>query len=209
MLRPHAFNMEHLVPQFMRKAFLTQTEMVQLTNIKQGQLFLDGRVDILSSPLRENAFRIRVQVSCKQASNGKSVAEVVRTFDTPSGQQISQILGKVNQMAEETGTEIASQVYDLWQRGALEAQALQLAITGDLDHMQMERFKRELSEKMGLTNGLVERLYEPGRVTFETDYAGGLENLRQKLNKAKFDGFISQVVSSGTDEIILDVKPTQ
>lgn len=208
LLRPHAFKMAHMVPNFMRKTYLTQTDMVQLTNFKKGQLYLDGRVDIITSPLRENAYRVRVQVSCKQSSNGKSVAEVVRTFDTGSGQQLTQISSKINQMAEETGAEIANQVYDLWKRGALEAQLLQLAVTGDLNHMQMIRFKNELNEKLGLANGLVERLYEPGRVTFETDYSGGVESLSQKLKKAKFDGFISQVVSSKADQIILDVRVT-
>jgi len=209
LLRPQAFKMSHMVPNFMRKTYLTQTEMVQLTNLKRGQLYIDGRVDLLSSPLRENAYRVRVQLSCKQSSNGKSVAEVVRTFDTPAGQQLNQITSKVRQLATETGQEIASQVHDLWQRGALEAQLLQLAVTGDLNHMQMLRFKKELSQKIGLSNGLTERLYEPGRVTFEADYTGGVEALSQKLKKAKFDGFISQVVSSQADQIILDVKVAQ
>ncbi len=209
MLRPQAFDMSHFVPDFMRKTYLTQTEMVQLTNLKQGQLYLDGRVDVLASPLRENALRVRVQLKCKQSSNGKNVAEVVRTFDTPSGEGVSQITTKVNELARETGRELANQVYDLWQRGALESQVLQLAVTGTLDHMQMLRFKKELDQKLGLSNGLTERLYEPGRVTFETDYSGGVEALSQKLRQAKFDGFISQVVSSQPDQIILDVKVAQ
>lgn len=209
MLRPHAFNMSHMVPNFMRKTYLTQTDMVQLTNLKQGQLYLDGRVDLISSPLQENALRVRVQMKCKQSSNGKNVAEVVRTFDTPAGQGLSQIASKVDELARETGQELASQVYDLWQRGALEAQVLQLAVTGDLNHMQLLRFKKELNEKLGLSNGLTERLFEPGRVTFETDYSGGVEALSQKLKTAKFDGFISQVVSSQADQIILEVKVSQ
>lgn len=209
MLRPQAFHMGPMIPHFMRKTYLTQTDMVQLTNFKQGQLYLDGRVDVITSPLRENALRVRVQLKCKQASNGKNVAEVVRTFDSPSGQALNQIGSKVTQLALETGQELANQIYDLWQRGALEAQVLQLAVTGELDHMQMLRFKKELNEKLGLSNGLVERLYEPGRVTFETDYSGGIEALSQKLKQAKFDGFISQVVSSQADLITLDVKVAQ
>lgn len=209
MLRPQAFHMGPMIPHFMRKTYLTQTDMVQLTNFKQGQLYLDGRVDVITSPLRENALRVRVQLKCKQASNGKNVAEVVRTFDSPSGQALNQIGSKVTQLALETGQELANQIYDLWQRGALEAQVLQLAVTGELDHMQMLRFKKELNEKLGLSNGLVERLYEPGRVTFETDYSGGIEALSQKLKRAKFDGFISQVVSSQADLITLDVKVAQ
>ncbi len=209
LLRPQAFQMHHMIPDFMKKTYLTQTEMVQLTNLKQGQLYLDGRVDVISSPLRENATRIRVQVSCKQASNGKSVAEVVRTFDAPSGQGLNQMTSSVSRLAVETGQEIANQVYDLWQRGALEAQVVQLAVTGELDHMQVVRFKNELKKQMGLSNDLVERLYEPGRVTFEMDYSGGVEGLSQKLKNATFDGFISQVVSSQADQIILDVRVSQ
>ncbi len=208
LLRPQAFDMIHLVPHFMRKTYLTQTEKVQLTNLKKGQLFIDGRVDLIASPLRENAYRIRVQLSCKQSSNGKSVAEVVRTFDTASGKQLAQLFGKVKDLAVESGEELAEQVYDLWQRGGLETQTLQLAVTGELNHHQLIAFKKALSEKMGLSEGLTERLFEPGRVTFELNYSGGAENLSQRLGRMKLDGFISQVVSSQADQITLDVKAT-
>ena len=170
---------------------------------------MDGRVDLIASPLRENAFRLRVQVSCKQSSNGKSVAEVVRTYDTSSGDQLNQMTGKIKELARETGVEIASQVHDLWQRGALEAQVLKLAVTGDLNHQQLIKLKAVLTDNLGLSGGLTERLFEPGRVTFEMDYRGGVESLRKKLNTAKLDGFISQVVSSQADQVILDVKVAQ
>lgn len=209
LLRPQAFHMEHMVPDYLRKTYLTQTEKVQISHLKKGQLYLDGRVDILSSPLRENAYRVRVQLSCKQSSNGKSVAEVVRTLDTASGKQVSQVMGEIKQMAQETGRDIANQVYDLWQRGALESQVLQLAVTGDLNHQQLLKLKKTLADKIGLSSGLTERLFEPGRVTFEIDYKGGVESLRNKLAKTKLDGFISQVVSSQADQIILDVKVSQ
>lgn len=206
LLRPQAFNMVHLLPNYMRKTYLTQTEMVQLTTSKHGQLYLDGRVDLIASPLRENAFRVRVQVSCKQASNGKSVAEVVRSYDTAPGEQLNQITGKLRELAQETASEIASQVHDLWQRGALEAQVLQLAVTGDLSHQQLVRLKKNLSESLNLSGGLTERLFEPGRVTYEMDFQGGVEALRRKLTSARLEGFISQVVSSQADQVILDVK---
>ena len=54
-----------------------------------------------------------------------------------------------------------------------------------------------------------ERLFEPGRVTYELDYNGGVESLKAKLNKARFEGFISQVGSTNAEQIILDVKATQ
>ncbi len=206
LLRPQAFNMIHMIPPFMQKTFLTQTEKVQLTNLKKGQLFIDGRVDLIASPLRENAYRIRVQLSCKQSSNGKSVAEVVRTFDTTAGKQISQFYGKIKDLAVESGEELSEQIYDLWQRGGLETQTLQLAVTGNLNHSELSRFKKELSDKMGISDGLVERLFEPGRVTFELNYSGGAEQLSQKLSRMKLNGFISQVVSSQADQVTLEIR---
>ncbi|MCJ8277653.1 MAG: hypothetical protein HRT44_04640 [Bdellovibrionales bacterium] len=209
MLRPQAFSMVHMVPDALRKTFLTQTEMVQLTSYKRGQLYIDGRVDILSSPLRENAFRVRVQLSCKQASNGKSVAEVVRSYDTPSGRLFVQLNTDIKRMAVESGRDIASQVYDLWQRGALEAQVLQLAVTGNHNHQQLQNFKASFSQNITGVTELRERLFEPGRVTYELDYNGGVESLKTKLSQARFEGFISQVVSTNAEQIILDVKAIQ
>lgn len=209
MLRPQAFAMVNMVPDFLRKTFLTQTEMVQITSFKKGQLFIDGRVDILSSPLRENAFRIRVQLSCRQATNGKSVAEVVRSYDTPSGRLFSQLNTDIKRLAVESGEDIASQVYDLWQRGVLEAQTIQLAVTGNLNHQQLLKFKQGLEAKITGVQGLSERLFEPGRVTFELNYNGGIENLKNQLNQARFDGFVSQVVSTNAEQVILEVKATQ
>jgi hypothetical protein len=209
MLRPQAFHMENLLPSFLRKTYLTQSEMNQITQVKNGQLFLDGRVDVLSSPIRENAYRMRVQISCKQTHNGKTVAEIVRTLDSATGKQINQMTTEIKQMAEEAGQDLAGQVYDLWQRGALESSVLQLVINGDLNQQQLSRFKKELSTKIGITEGLTERLFEPGKVTFEMDYNGGVDSLSAKLSKSRFDGFISQVVSTQADQIIMDVKASQ
>jgi hypothetical protein len=207
LLRPQAFHMVHMIPDFMRKTYLTQTEMVQLTSLKQGQLYLDGRVDIMGSPLRESAIRVRVQLSCKQSSNGKSVAEVVRVFDSSTGKRLNQMSQDIKKLAEEAGEDLASQVYDLWQRGVLESETLQLAVTGNLNHQQLARFKQVLREKLG-SESLTERLFEPGRVTFEMDYAGGVEALSKKLSQAKFEGFMSQVVSTQADMVTLEVKST-
>lgn len=208
LLRPQAFNMVHMLPDFMRKTYLTQTDMVQISSLKKGQLYLEGRVDVLQSPLRDNAMRIRVQLSCKQSSNGKSVAEVVRTFDSASGKKFSQMVPDVRQLAEATGEDLAAQIYDMWQRGALESQVLQLAITGQLDHQQLARFTSALKDKLS-TDTLTERLFEPGRVTFEMDYSGGVQDLSQKLARTRFEGFMSQVVSTQADMITLEVKVTQ
>jgi len=114
----------------------------------------------------------------------------------------------VRQLAEETGEDLASQIYDMWQRGALETQVLQLAITGQLDHQQLARFTSALKEKLS-TDTLTERLFEPGRVTYEMNYSGGVQNLSQKLARTRFEGFMSQVVSTQADIITLDVKISQ
>lgn len=206
LLRPHAFNMVHMLPDFLKKTYLTQTEMVQITNLKKGQLYLDGKIDLTSSPLRADSIRVRIQLSCKQSANGKSVAEVVRSFDGPSGKKLNQMSSELKELALESGRDIATQVYELWQRGALETQVLQLAVTGELNHQQLAQFKKALGDKIGLSEGLTERLFEPGRVTFEMDYAGGVEALANKLTKTRFDGFISQVVSTQPDQITLEVK---
>lgn len=206
LLRPHAFNMVHMVPDFLRKTYLTQTEMVQITNAKKGQLYLDGRIDVTASPLRSDSLRIRVQLSCKQSANGKSVAEVVRSIDGVTGKKLNQMGTEIKELAMETGKDIATQVYELWQRGALESQVLQLAVTGELNHQQLTQFKKILGEKIGLSEGLTERLFEPGRVTFEMDYSGGVEALATKLSKTRFEGYISQVVSTQPDQITLEVK---
>ncbi|MCB0378090.1 MAG: hypothetical protein KDD33_06325 [Bdellovibrionales bacterium] len=206
LLRPQAFSMVNMVPDVLRKTFLTQTEMVQLTGLQNGQLYLDGKVDIISSPLRENAYRIRVQMSCRQSGNGKSVAEVVRTFDAASGIQMNQLTNDVKRLAQEIGKDIAGQVYDLWQRGVLESQTVQLAVTGNLDNNQLDHFKKSLSESVNGIQGLRERLFEPGRVTFELDYEGGVELLKSQLEKTQIEGFMSQVVSVNAEQITLDVK---
>ncbi len=206
LLRPQAFNMDHMIPPFMRKTYLNQTEMIQLTHFKKGQLYIDGRMDIFASPLRQNAFRIRVQLSCKQTANGKSVAEVVKTLDSGSGQLLSQIRSDIRTLAQDSGEDLASQVYDLWQRGALEAQVIQLVVTGNLNHQQILQFKKLLSEKIGLADGLTERLFEPNRITFEMDYNGEVEKLKKQLSQARFTGFQAQILESQGDQIMMEVR---
>ncbi len=208
MLRPQAFKMVHMIPNFLRKVYLTQTEMVQITDFKKGQLYLSGQVNVLSSPLRENAYRIRVQIVCKQSSNARTVAQVTVSLDTVSGKSLGQISGDIRKLALEAGRDLAGQIYDLWQEGAFDSHILQLVVTGNLNHRQVQEFKRLFGRQFGINNnGPTERLFEPGRVTFEMNYAKGVETLLGRLRKTKFKGFISQVVSSQANRIVLDVRP--
>ena len=209
MLRPQAFKLIHMIPGFLRKVYLTQTEMVQITDFKRGQLYISGQVNVLSSPLRENAYRIRAQLECKQSSNARTVAQATISVDTASGNSLNQISGDVKKLALEVSEDLAGQIYELWRRGVLGSQTLQLVVTGDLDHRQIQEFKSLLGKKFGIKEGLAERLFEPGRVTFEMDYADGIETFLGKLKKTRFEGFMSQVVSNRADRVTLDVKPVQ
>ena len=209
MLRPQAFKMVHMIPLFLRKVYLTQTEIVQITELKKGQLYLSGQVNILSSPLRSNAYRIRAQIHCKQSSNARTVAQMTISLDTVSGKSLSHLSEDVKKLALEASRDLAGQIYDLWQRGAFESQVLQLVVTGDLNHWQVRKFKGLFSRQFGIKNGPTERLFEPGRVTFEMDYAESIETLLGKLKKTRFEGFVSQVVSSQPGRIILDVRPME
>ena len=162
-LKPQSFAMIHSIPEFLQKSFLTQTEKVQIAALKKSQLVLEGKVDILNSPLREEAYRIRVQLRCHQAGNGKSVAEIVRSIDTPAGQSLVDIQKAVSDLAKESGNDMANQIFDLWQRGSLDAQVLKLAVTGELDHMQLVALKKELAESVSGVQSLREHMFEPGR----------------------------------------------
>ena len=207
-LQPQKFKMIHGLPEFLQKSFLTQTEKVQIAALKKSQLMLAGKIDLVSSPLRENALRIRVQVRCLQASNGKSVAEIVRSVDTPAGQSRVDMQKTIATMARESGVDLAGQIFDLWQRGALEAQVLKLAVTGELNHQQLMTLKAELAKAISGVQSLREHMFEPGRVTFEVDYnGGGVDQLRRQLSEAELAGFMSQVVAANAEEVILDVKP--
>lgn len=208
LLKPQSFHMVHMIPPFMRKAYLTQTDKVQLTSLKKGQLFIDGRVDVMDSPVRERALRVRVQLSCKQAANGKSIAEVVRVFDSEKGKKLTQLSQNIKSLARESGEDLASQVYDLWQRGALESELIKLAVTGSLTHQQLEEFKRGLKRHLR-TDSLTERLFEPGQVTYEMNYTGGSESLSQKLGQSVIEGFASRVISSEEGQVTLKVQATQ
>jgi len=206
-LKPETFGMVYLLPDFLRKGFLTQTEKVQIAALKKSQFFVEGKVDISESPLNENGYRVRFRMSCQQAGNGKSVAEVVRSLDiNKSGNRVD-FQKTVSNMAKEAGVDLARQISDLQERGALETQVLKLAVTGELNYLQMTRLKKDISKSIVGVKGLREHIFEPGRVTFEVDYDGeGIESLRGKLKSAKFAGFFSQVVAASADEVILDVK---
>ena len=84
-----------------------------------------------------------------------------------------------------------------------------LAVTGGLNHNQLSVFKEELVRRVGLQQGLTERLFEPGRVTYELLYRGGAQGLSAQLAQLQLEGFYSQVVSTNAQEIILDVRPQQ
>ena len=207
LLRPQAFKMIHILPDFLRKVYLTQTEMVQITDLKRGQLYITGQVNILNSPLGKRAYRLRARLDCRQVSNGKSVAQINLSLDTNGVKTLSQISEDVKKLALSASRDLAGQIYDLWQGGGFDSQTLQLVVAGELNHRQIEEIKELLYKGFGSKEKIRERLFEPERVTFELDYSQGVESFLKKLKKINFHGFITQIVSNKAGKVILDVKP--
>lgn len=127
---------------------------------------------------------------------GRTVAEISRTLETDVGPSAIVVKKKIEKEIADISRDLASQVFEAWTRGTLAATTLRLAVKGSLTPRQLSEFRSQLmkSKSMRDIKAIKKRLFEPGRVIYEVDYAASPEDFRDKLKGLELAGFAGKSV---------------
>jgi hypothetical protein len=106
---------------------------------------------------------------------------------------------KLKDVLESATQDLAAQVFEAWQKGALGANLYRLTIRGRLPLLQQEAFKDALKNKVREVKNVRERLISTEQVVYEVDSAVGPKELAQKASEIEVGG-LKMVLESASDK---------
>lgn len=179
-----------------------------MSDYYQAPMILKGDVRIkeIQEPIHAAVCAIKLQVV--QAQTGRTVAEISRQIeaDIGSGNYESVIANKLAAELPEVSKDLATQVYEIWQRGTLNTNQIRLAIRSSLTPKQLSNFKSGLMGQVQQVKSLRERLFDGTGVQFEVDYSGETETLIDRLKALRLQGFETRVSSVSSSAVAMEVK---
>jgi hypothetical protein len=107
---------------------------------------------------------------------------------------------------QDIAKDLASQVFEAWQRGTLNTNLIRLSIRGQLSPRQVGEFKSGVEHTVREVKGLKERLFEPGKIVFEVDFAGDASQVGDRLKALKLPELDTKLAEVNDKEITMDVR---
>lgn len=198
LLLPLSGTLSNAIPPVFRVDRASTQDLKQLGDYLGISMALRGDVRVKDSRDNIGGWQIQVRLEVVPVQGGRTVAEISRTFETDAGPADIMVKRRLEKEISEMSKDLSSQVLEAWTRGTLAATTLRLAVKGSLSPKQLTDFKSQFTKALRDIKAMRERLFEPGRVIFEVDYAASPEDFRDRLKSAVLPGF--------TDKLIVDAE---
>lgn len=182
------------IPPAFRVDRASSQDLRQLGEYLGISMALRGDVRVKDSKENAGGWQIQVRLEVVPVSGGRTVAEISRVFETDPGPSDLVVRKKLEKEIVEMSKDLSNQVLEAWTRGTLAATTLRLAVRGSLSPKQLSDFRSQLSKSMRDIKAMRERLFEPGRVVFEIDYAASPEDFQEKIKTLSLPGFTEKLV---------------
>ncbi len=205
-IRPLEMNASQLVPTVFQNDRLSPDDMDLFGRLFQAPLVIEGDVEFSRSQLGSNLYRIDIRMSAIQLSNHRPIADVSRKYETESGAFEGVIDKKLHQVIDSVCQDLASQVFEAWQKGSVGTNIIRLTVRGDVPFQQREFLKEKIKNQISQIRNIKERLISGGLITYEVDSTSTPQELGLKINQLEFNGFRFQTSSSGEKEVVVDLK---
>jgi hypothetical protein len=162
---------------------------------------IDGQV-LINKAEKGNGFRVEVRMTAIQVSNARPIADVSRRYDV-QGTFEGAIDKKIREVAEAVSSDLASQVFEAWQRGSVGTSVIRVTVTGKHTLPSMEVLKERIRSQLTQVKNIRERLVSSDSVSFEVDTVVSSTELASKLEALDVNGKKLVKVSEDREEIVL------
>lgn len=162
---------------------------------------LDGQVQISKGD--DNRYRLEIRMSAIQVSNNRPIADVSRKFETESGSYENVVDKKIKEVSEAVANDLASQVFEAWQRGSLGTSVLLLTVRGKNNLPLDESLKDRIRTQITQVKNIRERMISSDSVSFEIDTASPAAEISQKILALDLGGKKLNPVSENNNELVL------
>lgn len=215
LLLPVEGGVSNALPPVFRSERPTSQDLKQIGEYLGVSMALRGDVRVRELREASSIWQVQVRLEVLPVQGGRTVAEISRSFETDAGPADLAVKRKLEKETPEMAKDLAAQVFDAWTRGTLAATTVKLAVRGLGSPKQLGEFRSQLLRSIRDVKAVRERLFEPGRVIFEIDFASSPEEFRDRLKTADLPSFQEKVVvdselgeADGTSvPFTLEVKP--
>jgi hypothetical protein len=164
-------------------------------------VLIDGQV-LINKADKGGGFRVEVRMTAIQVSNARPIADVSRRYDV-QGSFEGAVDKKIREVAEAVANDLASQVFEAWQRGSVGTSVIRVTVTGKHTLPSMEALKERIRSQLTQVKNIRERLVSSDSVSFEVDTAASSTELAAKLEALDVNGKKLVKVSEDREEIVL------
>ncbi len=194
------------VPSSIQNERLSLDDMQLMNQYFGAPLVIEGAVQFAKSPESSNRYRIEIKLNALQVSNGRPIADVLRRFETEAGIFEAVTDKKFREVIDGTSQDLASQVYEAWQRGTVGSTVIRLSFQGRIPLNQQESFKDKLRAQLPQIRTIRERLISAEGIVYEVDTNMNSKDFAGKLSNLEIDGkkWISR--SSSDSEVIMQLQ---
>lgn len=205
-IRPQAAHLGTGLPKSFQVEHPTRDDEAFLGDWTGASLLLSGDISIQRSPESSQNYRIELKLGVEQMSNARSIADVSRVMDTENG-PFEQVVGKkLHDSLDAIASDLAGQVLEAWQKGAIGSNQLRLSVRGHWTVPQIESMKEKLKAGSPQIRQIRERLFSKDAVQFEIESPAVASEIAQKLNGFEWDGRRFGSAVDGDKGIVLNTE---
>ena len=190
------------IPASYRTETLRHDDQLLLARYLKADVVLTGRVDVnktTAGPRLDLAFELW------QARSGRTIGEAARA-DQLTTDAVKVVNPALDQSAKRAFADLTTKLIDAAAGGALNLNTLRLGLAGNLSYRQQTELKKQLGEVREV-RALRDRLFEPGRVTYEVDTPLAPAELARVIARAAPKGFVITAGETGAEGLVLNVRP--
>lgn len=201
-IRPQTLKYENMIPYLDSKNQDWQAKAQELN----AQILLLGDLVVTKNNARSDSYQLRFHITATQVQNGRTIADVVRTYETDSGAFDFVVEKKIHENIDSIGNDLSSQVFEAWQKGTIGSSLYKLTLNGNLPIQTHEAIKASIKENLKEIKNIKERLVSYNQVVFEIDTSLTPKDIKAKLPKLTTQGYTMSVEDVNDQEIQYKIK---
>ena len=190
------------IPSSYRTETLRREDQLLLAQYLKADVVISGRVDVTKAG---DQTRLNLNFEVWQARTGRAVTDAGRSEVVPSDQP-KVVAQALDQATKRVFSELTTKLGEAAAGGALNLNTVRLVTEGNLNFRQQSDVRKALGELREI-RAVRERLFEPGRVTYEVDTPKTGTELGRVLERTRLGNFGVAVAEARDEGVILNVRP--
>jgi hypothetical protein len=177
-------------------------DWLNLADEWNAQILIQGEVTIAKSPQRQDAYQIVLHFSANQIQNSRSIAEVVRQYETEAGRMDVVVDQKLKEVLETVCADLSSQVLEAWQKGTIGSSLFRLTINGRVPLPLQDSLKDAIKNKVREIKNVKERLISTDEYVLEIETSLSPKELQTRMPKLSVQGYEISFDSANEKEAV-------